>query len=397
MVVTLLDGFVRKQVLSLSAQRAPMPRPAQCMIITRVAPGSVAAHAGLSPRDFLAQMDGADGASLRPELYLYRAPKHDYVFYARARHERVELMATGIDLGIEVKPTPDAVKATYDPKKPDYKALETLWEARDHASLESLASGTLKAAGRDTPALVFWGAAVYDSGRHDEAMRLIQEYHERYASNWTMNFAAVARYYLGLDSLEKGDRESGVRLLESAFDYNPFDRIASALEKYKGSRPVPPPSPWNGKRFPVDYELPLLESATPGTLSLSRTLAGMPPEKLLLVCLLVNYRTNGPYNTLMARYLAWAPHFAPFLHALHVITEVAERPADMAPYFRSEDSVREARLPFALLLDGDGTLGATVRPHGSPYVLALDRAATVQYAGEIESADLWELLGRVAG
>ena len=394
--MTLLDDFVSKQVLSLSAERAPMPRPAHCMIVTRVAPRSVAAHAGISPRDFLAQMDGADGASLGQDLYFHRAAEHAYVFYARGRHERVELRATGIDLGIEVKPTPDAVKASYDPRKPDYKALEVLWEAKDHAALETLATETMRAAGRDSPALVYRGAALYETGRRDDGMKLVHEYQEQFSRGWTMNFTAVSLYYLGLDALDKGNREEGLRLLESAFDYNTFDRIAATLEKQTGRRPAPPPSPWTGKRFPVEYNLPLLESDPPGSVALTGTLAAMSPEKVLLVCLLANYRGNGPYNSFMARYLAWAPHFAPFLHGLHVITEDPERSAERPYYFRNEDLVRKAGLPLALLHDARGDLAAKVLPHGSPYILALDRSATVQYAGELESGDLWELLGRVA-
>jgi hypothetical protein len=392
-----LADFVRSHVLGLTRRRAAMPRPAQCMIVKRVAPGSVAAHAGIAPKDFLAQLDGDAASTLMPELYLYHAPKHQYVFYARAQHEAVELSTTGIDIGVEVGFTPDAIRASYNAKDPNYKSLEALWEARDHATLETLAADTLARGPRDSPALLFRGAALYEAAREDEAMKLLREYHDQFASHWTMNFTAVALYYLGLDALQNGRREQGLGFLYTAFDHNAFERIALAIEKVTGARPAPPASAWTGRRFPIDYRLPLLDSPQPGTIALSATLAAMPPEKLLLLCLLDGYRGNGPYNAFMARYLGWATHFAPFLHGLHVITEIAQRPPERASYFRNEDKVRAAKLPLSLLYDESGRDGpaqvsTVIQPQGSPHIMVLDHQATVRYEGELECVDLWGLL-----
>jgi tetratricopeptide (TPR) repeat protein len=392
-----LAEFVRSHVQGLTRRRAAMPRPAQCMIVKRVAPGSVAAHAGIAPKDFLAQMDGAAASTLVPELYLYHAPRHEYVFYARSSHEAIDLHATGIDIGVEVAYTPEAIRASYDPRNPNYKSLEALWEARDHATLETLCSETLARGPRDSPALLFRGAALYEAARHDEALKLLREYHDEYASHWTMNFTAVALYYLGLDALQNGQRDQALGLLYTAFDHNDFDRIAAALEKQTGERPAPPPPRWVGQRFPVDYHLPALDTAQPVTVKLSDRLAAMPEEKRLIVCVLDGYRGNGPYNAFMARYLGWAAHFAPYLYGLDAITEIRDRPAKRDHYFRYEDQVRAARLPFALLLDASGAVAAAIEPHGSPHILVLDRQGIVRYEGEMESADLWALLSSTAG
>jgi hypothetical protein len=387
-----LDDFVRRHILSLTSERAPMPRPAQCMIVTRVAPGSIAARAGISPKDFLAQMDGEPASKLVPELYVFHAPKHTYVFYARSRHESVVLVTDGIDIGVELAFTPDAIRASYDPKAPNYKALESLWEARDHKTLETLAGDTLARGARDSPALVYKGAALYEAGRHDEAMPLIHEYVQQFASHWTMNFTAVGLYYLGQDAIRQGQSEKGLGLLQTAFDYNSFDRIALAIEKQTGARPAAAPPRFKGKRFPINYDLPLLESAPPGRVSLFQTLTEMPPEKWLILCLLDGYRGNGPYNAFMLRYLGWGEHFAPFFHDLHVITEKHERPVQYPQYFRAEDQARKARLPFSLLHDERGLLSAAIEPSGSPHMLVLERSGTIVYEGEMESADLWGLL-----
>src|SRR5437899_2415009 len=97
----------------------------------------------------------------------------------------------------------------------------------------------------------------------------------------------------------------------------------------------------------------------------------------------------------MSRYLGWATHFAPYLYGLDVISEIAERPPDRDYYFRNEDKVRAAKLRMALLHDANGQVAATLEIPGSPHVLVVDRQGTVQYEGELEGTDLWEMLARL--
>jgi hypothetical protein len=391
-----MDEFIRAQVREL--KRTPnvrLPRPAQCMIVTKLAPHSLAGHAGVAVKDLLVSLDGEPAASLSPQTYAHARDEHHWVFYSRPRHELVLLHATGIEPGVSLQLTTDAIKERYDPARSSPSELECLWEARDWAALEKLSQSTLAAGGkdRDTPALVFLGGALLETGRREGAA-LVDQYMRTFAPHWTMNFAGIGCYYQALEMLARGEKEPGTRLLHAAFERNPCARLADALQKHTGTRPPLEEPRWLGRAFPVDYHLPRLEA--PGeTVSLDGTLAGLGPDQLLAVCLLASYRGNGPYNDFMLRYLHYARWFSRFLPGLHVVTREKARYPDRPHYFEAEDEVRGASLPMELLLE-DGELSAAVRQTGSPFIMLLDRARRVRYEGELASVDLWNTLATVS-
>jgi hypothetical protein len=391
-----MDAFIQKHILGLrTTPNTPLPRPSACLIVSRLAKRSVAAQAGIAEKDLLVQIDGQPATDFMPALYSYPAAQRHYVFYSRARHELLELHATGIEIGVALAKTLDAIKVLYDPKKPDPKALEQVWEARDFRSLEKLSSATL-AAGKDrgTPALLFEGAAFWETGRQDEGMARVSEYMDQYASWWTTNYSAVGLYYFGAEWLRRGEAEQAEAILGEAFGQNPSEALARAIEKLTGQRPQKPHPQWLQRRFPGDYTLPLLEGG-PGEVSLRTTLQGMPHEKLLIVCLLASYRGNGPYGDFMERYQNYARFFPDFLHGLHVLTLEKERQAERPFYYRAEDAARAAGCPVSVLLD-PGDVTRAVAPQASPFILMLDRTGTVVYEGELDSVELWDTLASVA-
>lgn len=142
-----MDSFIAAQIKDV--KRTPnvrMPKPAQCMIVTKLALRSVAAAAGVAVRDFLVSLDGEPATRLVPETYVFRASEHRWTFYSRARHELLEIHATGIEPGVALQATLDGIKERYDPTKSSPTELERVWEARDWAALELLLEdGTLSA------------------------------------------------------------------------------------------------------------------------------------------------------------------------------------------------------------------------------------------------------------
>jgi hypothetical protein len=364
------------------------------MIVTDVAPRSLAGEAGLAAKDFLVSLDDEPAAGLAPQTWLYRSDAHRWVFYSRSRHERIELDATGIEPGVAVALSTDAIKERYDPRKSSPAELLALWEARDWPALLRLSDLTLAAYGEegDTPALVFRGAALYETGERDEGIDLVNSFQERFASNWTMNFQAVGYYYQALDLLQGGQKETGIDLLHKAFEYHRCARLADAVEKHTRTRPRLVEPIWLDRVFPVDYRLPRI--AAGGEVSLGEALAALGAGELLAVCLLATYRGNGPYNDFMQRYLNFGRWFAPFLKGLHVVTMEAERNADYPHYFRGEDAVSKGGLPFELLLE-DGGVSEAVRQPASPFVVLLDREGRVCAEGELPSVDLWNALAKV--
>ncbi len=383
-----LLAFINAQIRNLT--RTPnvrMPRPSQCLIVTRLATRSLAAHAGVAAKDFLVTLDAASVAGISPDTYRIRARTHEWSFYSRARHELITIDATGIEPGVKLQPTPDGIRERYNPKTSPSSDLEVLWEARDWKTLEDLSRKTLAAQERDHPALAFLGAALYETGRKAEGLALVDEFAKNFAPHWTMNFTGIAYSYLALDLLGKGDPDAGLGMLQTAFEYHACSRIADLLEKHTGNRPALETPLWLGRRFP-DYALPRLE--TPGSpVSLAQAVSTLGDRGLLAVCVLASYRGNGPYNEFMMRYLHFATWFSPYLKGLHVITMEPKRYEDRPYYFKAEDAVKAAKLPLEMLLE-DGSLTGQVNQSSSPFIVLLDRTGQVRYEGELDSVGLWE-------
>ena len=394
-----MEEFIRAQVKSvLRTPNVPLPRPAGCLLVKKIAPRSVAAHLGVAQKDLLAFVDGSPAGRLDPDLCKRPADQRTYTFYSRPRHETVEAVVTGIEVGVLLVPTLEAVKARFDPRKADYDSLETLWEARDWTTLEALTTKCLKTnkAYRGTPAFLLLGAALHEQKRYAEATPIVEEYLRETAPSWTMNFTGIALLYAGLERIRQNDHAGGVAGLQAAWAQHHHARIADALQASTGERPQEDPPRWTGNVFPVDYALPRLE-AGPGTVSLAEAASRLQAGQLLGVCLLANYRGNGPYSDLMARYRNYATYFGRYLAGLHVVTMETQRQADRAWYFENEDQARASGLPLEVLLDTDGRVTRAVEPTRSPFVLLLDRDRRVVCEGELDGVDLWNALAAANG
>ncbi|MBK5257207.1 MAG: hypothetical protein JJE39_14360 [Vicinamibacteria bacterium] len=382
-----MQGFISAQVRQLTRMpNVRMPKPSQCLIVTKMATPSLAAHVGVAPRDFLVSLDAVPATDLLPETYKLRARIHEWVFYSRARHELIKLEATGIEPGVKLQRTPDGIRDRFNPNTSPPSDLEVLWEARDFKGLEDLSRRTLTTGDRDHPALAFLGAALYETGRKPEGIALVDEYVKNFASHWTMNFTGVAYSYLALTLLAKGAQEAGLGMLYTAFEYHSCPRLADLVEKHTGTRPPLETPLWLGRTFP-DYRLPRLDVPGP-PVSLSDTLGSLNERQLLGVCLLASYRGNGPYNDFMHRYHNFGTWFRDYLPSLHVITMEKGRPEERPYYFKAEDAVKAAKLPLEMLIE-DGSLSAKVRQTSSPFIVLVDRTGTVRYEGELDSVDMW--------
>jgi hypothetical protein len=388
-----MEDFIRAQVKELT--RTPnvrMPRPAQCLIVSKVAPRSVAAHAGVAVKDFLVSLDGVPAVEAGARTFLSRAAERRWVFYSRARHEQIDLLATGIEPGVDLELTVDAVKQLYNPKDSSPVELEALWTGREWKALQDCATRTLAAypGNRDRPALVFQGAALYEQGRKGDGLALVNEYVDHFAPHWTMNFTGIGYYYQALGYLEAGQKERATSLLLTAFEYNRCPRLAEAVEKHTGERLPLEEAVWIDRPFPVAYDLPRLDAQSE-RVRLQDALDALGPHEGLLVCLLASYRGNGPYNEFMLRYHNFATWFGAYLKGLHVITMEPERPKERPYYFRAEDAIREAGLPLELLLE-DGSLALALELTKSPFILLLDRDRRIRHEGDMSGVDVWNAL-----
>ena len=125
-----MQAFINSQVRNLT--RTPnvrMPKPSQCRLVTELAIPSLAAHAGVAMKDFLASLDAVSAAEISPHTHVMRARARTWSFYSRARHELITLEATGIEPGVKLQPTPDGIRERYNPKTSPSTDLKVLWEA----------------------------------------------------------------------------------------------------------------------------------------------------------------------------------------------------------------------------------------------------------------------------
>jgi hypothetical protein len=370
-----------------------MPRPVGCLVVEKIAARCVAAAAGVAKGDLLSLVDGSPAARESPHLYAHRAAKRLYTFYSKARRQTTELATTGIDVGVTVDYTAEAVQSRFKPQDPDLSALARLWELGDCKTLLQLCRAALAHKGNETtPALLFEGVGLWEAGDYAAGLERIEQYVSRYGRDWTMNFRAIGMHYLGLEALRTGQRDAGLEKLEAAFEYSPLAGTADAIAEVTGVRPPLETPLWLGRAFPCDYALPTLEGEKK-TVSLGDTLGRMAPHQLLCVCVLCTYRSNGPYWEFLGRFHNYATWFQALLAGLHVITAEPKRYADRPAHYRREDEVRALPLPFELLLE-KGEVMTSLNPNGSPFVVLLDRAGTVLCEGELDGVMLWDALAR---
>jgi hypothetical protein len=389
-----LEAFIQSQIKALRSEPSErMPRPVGCLVVEKVAKQCVASHAGIAAGDLLSLVDGSPAARQSPKLYDHRAAKRLLTFYSKARRAVVELATTGIETGASLDYTAEAIHSRFKPADPDLSALARLWELGDCAGLLRLSRAALATPGNEqTPALLFEGVGLWEQGEYQGGLERIQHYLTRYGNDWTMNFRATGMHYLGLEALRLGQKEAGLQRLAAAFEYSPLVSTADVIAEITGVRPPMTVPRWTGRSFPVDYSLPTFEGEKK-TVSLGATLGAMPTGKVLCVCLLASYRSNGPYSDFLGRYHNYASHFGPFLAGLHVITMEPKRYPDREYHYRREDEVRALPLPFELLLE-EGEVVAELAPSGSPFIVLLDAQGTILCEGELESVDFWDALAR---
>lgn len=405
----LLRRLVESNIKKAAWIKSAPADPARCLLVERVSPHGPAGLAGVHDGDLVSAIDGYPGFECGLHMQISSKAPTRYDFFNQSRQETLALEVSGIDIGVDFKAAVPAILKRFDPSKPDSEDLIELWQAREWQALERLA---LAAVGEETtggflgmfaktkpksfnhPAYLFLGAARFERGQHKEGLEIVMEYHTKYESYWTLNYAAVCAYYRAKAALLRGQDDPAIRLLSEAFEMDSsLTPIADGLEKLTGVRPQEVKS-WPGQRFPVSYDLPALEEASRAQHRLEDTLQGLLDHQLLIVCLLATYRGNGPYNDFMHRYRHIARYLGEFLPMLHVVTGNPERPAERTHWFRGEDLCRHDGIPFHVLLEGRNEVVRVLEPRGAPMLYLLDRDGTVRYEGFLTSTELWDTLGR---
>lgn len=389
-----------------TVELAKLPEAKNCFEVVKVAPVSIAGRAQIQLGDWLVKVDDylASDISSRigSHLYLLQGSQHCYEFYRPSNKKQLVLRTSGIDLGVELRLTPEAIAAAYNPNNRYAESLDVLWELGCWHILETLSKPTLNHYSglcglinkvihgvpiRSTPVVVLLGAALYEKGEQKRGMSLIREFLQQHARSWTLNFHAIGLYYVGLEILKQGHRGEAIEMLLRAFDRHPYQRIANQLTQLTGRLPQPLEL-WKSKIFPINYRLNCLNRG--GTVDLTETLNRLKPYQILLVCLLAGYRGNGPYNDFMAHLCNFFPYFSEIVPAIHVITTEKTRRPDRPYWYEAEDKAKAANIPFFVLLDEHWKVTETIEPNRSPEFFVLNPTGRVLHHGNISSLTLWK-------
>lgn len=398
----ILVNLIQKHTISLKVVKGPPPDPEHCLLVERVAQSSLAANAGVRPGMFLELPEEPVKGLRDSRLYHPVVRERRYVF-ATAAGDRLDLVTTGLPIGVDVIRAAEHVRASYDPLTSHPSALLDLYKQQDWEALERLSWKTLtqqRGSGgvfsrllggermklRDHPALVMWAVARIEGGKPG-GPELLQEYRSKYAPNHAAAYDAIAALYQGRDAARRGDTRQAADLLWHAYVQWPQEGTAIQLENLVKRRPEH--RAWFGRAFP-EYSMDTVDRSSGA--KLSDTLQRMGTDQLLAVCLLGGFRGNADYDAFMHRYLSMGAWFHEVLFDLHVVTTEPRRQADQPGWYKGEDLVIGAGLRFKLLEDYLAYVQRSVKPAAIPTVYLIDKQGIVVHEGQLSEADLWEAL-----
>ncbi len=408
----ILEHLVATHTRAVERSPHPAPRADRLMVVTRVAPTSVAGALGIGSGWRLHLPDEDSGAGLLdPDLSHRVVDERRYHFFPPGGGDRVELRSSGIPIGVELIRSPENVVKSYDPLVPDPSALLDLWRHGRWSELEKLAwrtvvqskgSAGLLATGLfarflgsdkpkllDHPAPVLLGAALCELGREAEGLPYLTEFRATYAQRWPSIYDAIAHLYLGREKARTGDAAGATELLVQAHHLGRLPQAAELYQRLTGEALIS--APWLGRDFP-DYSMDTVDQR--GSARLSAACSDMDGSQLLAVCMMGGFRGNLDYDAFMHRYATFVAFFPEFLYQLHVVTTATEREADKPEHYRGEDFARAAGVPFLVLQDYRAFVQRAVKPSNIPMIYLLNRMGTVVHEGPLLSCDLWEALSR---
>ncbi len=426
-----LSQFVTRQILTTREEPFGQEDLAQCALVHKVGAGSIGARLGIAKGDLLISFNDTPGSQIDKSLHVHGSDPVRLRFRTVARGY-LSVETTGADPGINFGLTAEAFAS------PEYTQIDDgffgLWAlGADSQLLERCIAHTVLthdelaavseqpeewrsvfeqlfmelATGAADPDWrpheserftfhpfvgLYLGAALQSQG-NEHAIALVDRFVEE-MHNYTTNHHAVARHSLAL-AAAASDRPRALALLEEAHlaMYGTCDRITASIKRL-GAVATKIDPPWLGRWFPRSYTLPLLDDHR-RTASLEAALGALEPHQLHLVCVLGDYRTNGPYHWAMSTYKNLGRHFGQFLPSLHVLTgNKKPRTETVEMWRRGESECVDCGHPVTLLFDESHEVGIALEAQFSPYFIAIDRDGVVKadFQGGLDPASVWDAL-----
>ena len=399
-----LAAFVRQQILennrSLTLDRASFD---ECHEVISVVRDSPATMLGIGPGDFILRANGRPSALVGPSFDGLKTHPSEYQVMTSDGTRGFGFKSTGIDLGMRVKRTPEAIQKHWKISH-GYEELTLLWNDEAWLRLEVLTRprwtdwfqlyhiGYLfRPIGRYPPVALLYGTTLLEAGDAAKGFEIVKAYIDKHLSDWTSSVTSIAVYYLSQFAFNAGDKEQGEKLLRTAWEIWNHPRIGRAYEAVLNNKPEPDALPWARKPFPIKYKLSNLK-ADGESISLEKSLQNMPKGSILMVLALLGWRANGPYNDLMRSYIRWKKFFATWLHGVHILTENPGHEDETNPWLGNEGQAQKAKLEVYVLHDTAG-VNEALNIRTSPSIFFLDHTGEIVHQSRCATGnDIWEAL-----
>ncbi len=407
-----LQRFTSAQVRSVQRRTAvALPNRADCLVVEDVGKWSVFGDNGVKP-GWLLELPDEPRTGLRPtEFWREYVASRRYRLTAPDGSEQVEIVASSIEPGAAVHRTVEHVRKFFDPLEPDAGALFELWQQGAWEDLERLSRRVISGSRgplnsgifsrlfgggesrklENHPALMFLGAALFETGKEKEGADLVQEYLTSYGTQWPARYQAVALLYDGMKARRMNRDKIALERWQSGLEIEPLERLVAGIEQLTGERRNP--TPWLAQKFP-DYNIEVYGGRE--EVRLTDTLDSLDGSQLLAVVMLGGFRGNAEYNELMSRWLAYVTWFADFLPEVHVITTRPERETDRPEFYAAEDAAKRAGVKIHVLNDSNAWVQRKVKISRVPTVFLVNKWGYVAHEGLVQPPAMWDALRRNA-
>lgn len=369
-------------------------------VVKRISGNSPAAVIGIKEGDFLLDVNGVRAIDRDLWEWSSQSDHHKYT-YCLSDNKILQVDTNGIPLGVELAKTTEAVIKQYDNADGEPEDLADLWEREEDQTIIYLVDNWKRKGilwfEKYVPdflsrifllhdiEVLFVAVALYEKGLYEEALNYLLRYVDEYLNRWTTQYHGIAFYYLAKNFQRTGDEENAREFFEKAYGYSRIDRIKKECLALGGE--VEEEYLWKGKKFPLDYSLPLLDDRNK-SLSLIDCLQQMENHQLFIVCSLGMYRSNGPYDEFMKRFLVLQQYFGDVFAGLHVITSGDEN----QHWTENEDEAKRRGLNFSILFDHDDNLTVKTLSTGSPDIFLLDnKKIIIEHQKLNTEVDVWDL------
>ncbi len=374
------------------------------MVISDLADHSPASALGLEAGDYLLLVDGEPACNIDFNLLGVEPERRTFEFYKTKSYEKLIVKFDGLPLGIKLGVSDETLVSNYNWYRGEPEDLVKLWQNHRDGAIKQLVQKWIRKKvlfwERKVPSVIsrillldereilFTGVGLYEDDQFDAGIHYVQRYLQQYSHRWTTEYTAIALYYMALEHIRRGDEETGIETMETAYEYCNLDRIGNRLGLLGGELIEDRATArLQGERFPIDYELKSLDGKK--VESLGRRLSGLQAHQLMAVCSLGPYRSNAPYDTFMQRFIHLHRHFPRVFAGLHVITGGDHN----KHWLRHEKLAIERDLPITVLTDPDQSVMAALESTTSPDLFFLDKDGIVVSTIDLENElDVWQLL-----